>query len=327
MNLETSTLTTSARGRGQDVVGVELRVARCVIALGDGAGGSGGGLEAATRVVHSLLQHGLEVERPSEEAWRRHVLELAVEMEALGAGQSTALAITIEPSGRLCGASVGDSEAVILGTTGAIELTEGQQRKPLLGAGVPRVWTFSGQLSLGETLVVASDGLWKYVARAALLSSLEGPLSQLCGRLTDLARLPSGGLNDDVGIAVVRVSTAFPTALREALGSTTELTADLLDELEAWLALRLRLGRSTDGVKVDAHATLGARVQVTGWLIGVDSQRWQPFALDLDGEHWKLSYGLPDSAGLTETKLLSIGATREWAIELDSLDVLNARAT
>jgi hypothetical protein len=276
-------------------------------------------------VVRALLQHGLETERPSEDAWRRHVLELAVELESLGAGQSTALAITVEPSGRLCGASVGDSEAVILGATGTIELTEGQQRKPLMGAGIPRVWTFSGQLSLGETLVVASDGLWKYVARTALLSSLQGPISQLCGRLTDLARLPSGGLNDDVGIAVVRVSTAFPTSVREAL--RTELSADLIDELEAWLALRLSLGRSTDGVKVDAHATLGARVQMTGWLIGVDSQRWQPFAVDLDGEHWKLSYGLPDSAGLTETKFLPIGATREWAIELDSLDVLNARAT
>ena len=54
-------------------------------------------------------------------------------------------------------------------------------------------------------LVVASDGLWNYAPRAAIAELASGDdLDAAVRALVDLVRLPSGELQDDVAIALVR---------------------------------------------------------------------------------------------------------------------------
>ncbi len=56
-----------------------------------------------------------------------------------------------------------------------------------------------------RTLVVASDGLWRYARSAEIAAAARLPtLEEAAAALLALVRLPSGGLQDDVGIVLVR---------------------------------------------------------------------------------------------------------------------------
>ena len=80
----------------------------------------------------------------------------------------------------------------------------GQARKPLVGAGcVP--WSFDGPGLARGTLLVGSDGLFKYAARRDLVRIVAGrDLATIARELVELVRLPSGGLQDDVAIVLCR---------------------------------------------------------------------------------------------------------------------------
>jgi hypothetical protein len=79
-----------------------------------------------------------------------------------------------------------------------------QHRKPLLGSGARVVAIRCGPLG-GRTLLMASDGLLRYarpadIARAARIPDLDVAATEL----VDLVRLPSGDLQDDVAIVLLR---------------------------------------------------------------------------------------------------------------------------
>lgn len=58
---------------------------------------------------------------------------------------------------------------------------------------------------LTGTLVVGSDGLFKYAPRVRLLELVRTTdLDLLPAALVQLARLPSGGLQDDIAVVVCR---------------------------------------------------------------------------------------------------------------------------
>jgi serine/threonine protein phosphatase PrpC len=176
-----------ARGTGQDRAVFVPRTAGAMIVLADGAGGTARGAEAAQRVVDRLT---LDVDA------------LDRELAALG-GQSTVVAIEVEGA-TLRGVSVGDSEAWIVRDDGRIEdLTAHQHRKPLLGdggIGVP----FSAALVDG-TLVVGSDGLFRYVKREIIVAACgASSLEEVADALIAAARLPGGGLQDDVSLVLWR---------------------------------------------------------------------------------------------------------------------------
>jgi serine/threonine protein phosphatase PrpC len=172
-----------AGGAGQD----RAVVAGSRIVLADGAGGTARGARAAERAVAQL-------------AASDDFEAVDAELVTLG-GQATAVAIAIEGA-TLRGASVGDSEAWLVNGDDVTVLTERQQRKPLLGDGglpVPFSSRFVG------TLVVGSDGLFKYVARAHIVAACTAAtVDEVAEALIAAAELPSGGLQDDVSVIVCR---------------------------------------------------------------------------------------------------------------------------
>jgi len=73
-----------------------------------------------------------------------------------------------------------------------------------LGDGGLPVAFSSGPLA-GATLVVASDGLWRYAKRDAIAAIARGDnLATTATSLVELARLPTGALADDVAVVIVR---------------------------------------------------------------------------------------------------------------------------
>jgi serine/threonine protein phosphatase PrpC len=182
-----------AGSAGQDRAAVFEPGSGLVVALADGAGGMGGGAEAATAVI--------EAARAATHAdWG----ELLVELDGIPqSGQTTAIVLSIDDRG-IRGASVGDSAACLVRGGALVELTRGQSRKPLLFGGASPHGFAHGPLA-GATLVVASDGLWNYAPRPAIAELAAGDdLEAAADALVDLVRLPSGELQDDVAIVLVR---------------------------------------------------------------------------------------------------------------------------
>jgi serine/threonine protein phosphatase PrpC len=116
-------------------------------------------------------------------------------------GQATAV-IAIIIDGQVWGASVGDSGAWLISSSGIVDLTQNQKRKPFLGSSNAVPIGFGPQVCENR-LLLGSDGLFKYVADERirdLSSSL--PLAHAAAALVDSARLPSGALQDDVAVIV-----------------------------------------------------------------------------------------------------------------------------
>ena len=177
----------AARGAGQDRAVIVARAGGATIVLADGAGGTARGTEAADRITERKT---LALE------------PLDAELVVLG-GQSTAVAIEIDGTA-LRGVSVGDSEAWIVHLDGRIEvLTASQHRKPLLGAG-GRLVAFTASFDEG-TLVVGSDGLFRYVKRDTIVAACRmASIHDAADALLAAARLPTGGPQDDISLVLCR---------------------------------------------------------------------------------------------------------------------------
>ena len=104
-------------------------------------------------------------------------------------------------------ASVGDSGAWLLRGPDILDLSERQQRKPLVGGGCAPAPLRPVHLGTG-TLLVATDGLFNYAKRADIQRIASGPdLASAAQALVDLVRLRSGALQDDVAIVLCRATT------------------------------------------------------------------------------------------------------------------------
>lgn len=185
-------------GRGEDRVTVVRLLDRTIFALADGAGGVAGGGAAASAVCAAVdgCQKG---GKPAD--WAKWLREIDRTMALLpSSGLAAVVVIEVVDDGTVVGASVGDCEAWSFGSDGAAhQLTAEQIRKPLLGSGHASPIAFSSRMA--GRLVLASDGLWKYMARgqivkAALVQSLDDAISGLVSGV----RLRSGALQDDVSV-------------------------------------------------------------------------------------------------------------------------------
>ena len=107
----------------------------------------------------------------------------------IGPGESTAVVVDLQVD-RVCGASVGDSQAWVVKGVEITELTACQHRKPLLGSGEADPVGFShGRLD--GLLIVATDGFCNYVKRAEMVKMLpHEDFTALPKSLVNLVRLP-----------------------------------------------------------------------------------------------------------------------------------------
>jgi serine/threonine protein phosphatase PrpC len=179
------------------------------VVVADGAGGSGNGAHAAETVVRRLREWVVTItDVESESIWTEFLEEADAAMSRdPDFGESTAVVLLLA-GGSILGASVGDSEAWFFDEEGrANDLTAHQRRKPLLGGGEARPVAFATRREEG-TLVVGTDGLFKYTTIKNLQATIRdgGPPGAIGRRLVDLVRMPGDGLQDDVGIVVCRVS-------------------------------------------------------------------------------------------------------------------------
>lgn len=190
------TICEAANGPGEDRAIYYDRSTSETVVLADGAGGIGGGGEAAEMVVGAFDRWSTS--DPSVAALVELDRALAQEETC---GETTCVAFRHQ-DGKIIGASVGDSAGYVLFDNGIVELTENQYQKPLLGSGSAIPVGFSHAVSAGRVLV-CSDGLWKYASYQSMIETAKmRDASEVPQRLIDMVRLTSGGLQDDVSIVL-----------------------------------------------------------------------------------------------------------------------------
>ena len=177
-------------------------------ALADGQGGQTGGAAAARVAVEESLRlaSSLFVRDMREEAIWYAVVGAADEAvcEDDAAGYCSLISLCISGQG-IWGASSGDTGALLLSGGQDILLTEGQRKNPSVGSSAAYPVAFSARLQPGWTLLVVSDGVWKYVGWeqiACLVAENEGQalIAALCGAAWNAN---GGRLADDFSVALL----------------------------------------------------------------------------------------------------------------------------
>jgi PPM family protein phosphatase len=170
-----------------------------LVAVADGAGGTGGGASAADRLIVSLTK--LTAEAASADWWS---VLLELDEELAGRGGETTSVVAFVDSDRVRGASVGDSAAWLISPAGEMtDLTVHQRRKPLIGSGEALPVEFAAELR-GGRLLLATDGLTKYAPPERICSlATKGTVVEALDALVNCVRLPSGELQDDVAVVLV----------------------------------------------------------------------------------------------------------------------------
>lgn len=198
MSLDHVTRVRGATGAGEDRLAVVPRGNGLVIAVADGAGGTGRGARAAELAVARLAAAAQLRELDPTAAVKALDPQLAV----VGGEASV---VTLAVTGReIRGASVGDCAAWIVAADGAVEmLTARQHRKPLVGGGAT-VLAFHAPFSAG-TLVVGTDGLFAYASTGRITAACAKPsLDAVADALMSAVELPTGAVQDDIALVVCR---------------------------------------------------------------------------------------------------------------------------
>jgi PPM family protein phosphatase len=183
-----------------------------VLALADGVGGQPGGGEAAQLAIETVELEGAALIRREARYWRGLVQALDDALAAHpDAGQTTLIALCLTAQ-KILGASVGDSEAWWITAAGHFALTEAQKRKPTLGTGAAEPVAFTLPLTEPGTLLLASDGLFKYADPLALTEAVRtaATVEDAATALVALASAPAGRFYDDLALVLVRVDTIAP---------------------------------------------------------------------------------------------------------------------
>lgn len=172
-----------------------------LIVVADGAGGTGGGGEAAEAICARVTEAARRGVRGAE-AWATCLSDADREAAEVGIiGESTAVVVEVSREA-ISGASVGDSEAWVVSGTAVVEVSRGQERKPLIGSGRARPARF-GPATFDGRLLVATDGLFKYAAAGTLANVARGAeLEDAANGLLACVRLRSGALPDDVALVL-----------------------------------------------------------------------------------------------------------------------------
>ncbi|MEP6653239.1 MAG: SpoIIE family protein phosphatase [Myxococcales bacterium] len=188
-------------GRGEDRIAVEQVGGRTLIAIADGAGGTGRGA-AAAEMICGMAVATFRRGAMSTDSWVGELLTIDGNVLRTGhGGQATVVVVEIEGT-EIRGASVGDSGCWAIDPLGFVDLTAAQNRKPLLGTGAAMP-TGVGPATAPARFLMATDGLLKYCPRAEIARiSAKGAVQEAVDALIAKVRLRSGGFQDDVAIVL-----------------------------------------------------------------------------------------------------------------------------
>jgi len=191
--------------RDEDRIAIRRTPTGLVVVVADGAGGVGGGANAAQSVCELVCGRPLDSGR-SPEDWAA-ALQSADRLMSKSREGGLTTAVVLEVSGTVVfGASVGDSSAWMIGPAGILDLTRHQLRKPLLGNGEAVPVVFGPDFVEGR-LLVATDGLFKYAQRTELARrALAESVDDAVPALVDSVRLRSGALQDDVAVVLLELA-------------------------------------------------------------------------------------------------------------------------
>jgi serine/threonine protein phosphatase PrpC len=172
-----------------------------LVAVADGAGGSGGRAIAAEHLIAFVSEFA---SKAASTDWFEALCEFDDQLSVRpSSGQTTAIVAFVDVE-RVIGASVGDSSAWIIPLAGhAIDLTARQRRKPLLGYGEALPVQFESE-RFRKRVLIGSDGLFKYATADRICAlATRGSVAEAACALAGCVQLPSGALNDDVAVAIV----------------------------------------------------------------------------------------------------------------------------
>ncbi len=203
---ETARIVEAYQPAGEDRAEVIDTPFGLVLVVTDGAGGRPGGAEAAEMVVRRVWEAAAAARRPpAPRDWCQLMADVDhALLDDPDAGEAAAVIAAVSSVG-IAGASAGDSEAWLIRPEGYEELTERQHPKPFLGTSAAIPVPFSARRFDG-TLLVASDGLFKYADPAAICAAArQESLDQAARDLVALVRLRSGSLPDDVSVLLCRI--------------------------------------------------------------------------------------------------------------------------
>jgi hypothetical protein len=172
-----------------------------IVALADGQGGRSGGGRAAVVACRACVEAVSAA--PPNGLWRPDVwngvlraADAAVADDA-DAGFTTLVAFGVG-NGVVCGASCGDSAALVCCGGCAAVLTARQRKDPPVGSGGALPVYFTARLTPPWAVLALSDGVWKYAGWDAVISLVaQRTGKELIDALRGRAALPNGRLQDD----------------------------------------------------------------------------------------------------------------------------------
>ena len=177
---------------------------RIIVCVADGAGGYGGGAEAAGLAVDFVGQNAFDLTNVEACAESLRQMDEPIAKHSI-AGETTCALAVITPE-EIFGASVGDSGVWLITEKGShLDLTRRQQRKPFIGSG--DIWPVPfHQSNQPGVLLLATDGLLKYTSAEHIVGTCrERPVEAAAPRLIELVRYSSGALPDDVTLILTRL--------------------------------------------------------------------------------------------------------------------------
>ena len=121
------------------------------------------------------------------------------------AGFTTLVSLCVSEQ-TVCGASCGDSGAILLQGGRMTLLTESQRKNPPVGSSAAHPVAFSARLKPNWKLLVMSDGVWKYVGweNIARMAAAQGG-EPLLASLRQAALDANGGkMDDDFSVALLQ---------------------------------------------------------------------------------------------------------------------------
>jgi serine/threonine protein phosphatase PrpC len=190
-----------ASGTGEDRAIAVPTAGGYLVAVADGAGGTGGGSAAAESLIALLSRL---TDGPASTDWFAELCKFDDDLAARRSGGQTTGVVAFVKGDSVIGASVGDSSAWLITPAGeTTDLTARQRRRPLLGSGEALPVQFEADLQGGRVLL-GSDGLFKYATAERICAlAMQGSVTEAADALANCMCLPSGALQDDVAVVLV----------------------------------------------------------------------------------------------------------------------------